>query len=277
MRTAVTSIINRVREWGPDRCLLGLLCLLAFLLVVQGGRYCTTRLGAWRLVTSLESSTYTPPHRDRTQKLGEYDTITEAGVLGKVPKGGASLSAQLFGIIVDSALFGSSPNDIKPYKRGDEIPGGEKIVEIGADKVVLEKEDEQRTVKVFLSLDDRPAERTEPPEVPSQPETKGVQKPPQPEDGSAPDVAVDVEIVEDVSSNALTAETIAGTTWTADGATVLFLAGGVLKIYADNEEVEGTWYVEGNTITVSVMDEEETGQIEGDTIIINGTELERVE
>jgi hypothetical protein len=72
----------------------------------------------------------------------------------------------------------------------------------------------------------------------------------------------------------LTAETLPGTVWSAGALTIAFQADGKLMV---NDASEGTWKIEGNTLTVAAMGMEIPTQIEGDKIMYNGTPVERVQ
>lgn len=118
--------------------------MLMILLLVQVVRY----VGAKRLGRELVQVWETPAAAQRVpgKDLKDYQKITETGHLGskKKPK-----SAQLFGILGEVALIGSSPADAKPFAVGAQVPGGEKLVEIRLNEVVLEKDGKRRTVTLF--------------------------------------------------------------------------------------------------------------------------------
>jgi hypothetical protein len=59
--------------------------------------------------------------------------------------------------------------------------------------------------------------------------------------------------------------------------TVSFNSGSTFTVDVGGETVEGTWRIDGNTLTVSVMGDEQTAEIRGDKIYVDGNELARVE
>jgi len=71
----------------------------------------------------------------------------------------------------------------------------------------------------------------------------------------------------------ITAETLVGTKWSAGGMTFTFEEGGALKV---NDQIPGTWSLEGTTLTVGAMGEEYAATIEGGKIIYDGMPLEPV-
>ncbi len=165
MKSVALRAIAKLQEIGTDRFLAMLAAFLVLLLLVQGLRYgCAARLGKG-LAQSLASSSEMQAKRGEVKDLKGYDGIVQKGILGKVSK---KASQTLFGILGDSALFGTSAKDAKPYKVGAEIPGGEKIVEVSLDEVVLEKDGKQRTVKVFpdVKAGSKPGSGPKPPEPP---------------------------------------------------------------------------------------------------------------
>jgi len=139
--------ITRLRDFGPDRILLIASALFIFLIVVQGARFgFASRLGKG-LIDSLTAREAKPIERKDVKSLEDYKPITDKGILGAPP--GKPPQQKLFGIMGDMALIGASPDDSKTYSLGAEIPGGEKLVEIGGDYVMLEKDGNQRKELVF--------------------------------------------------------------------------------------------------------------------------------
>jgi len=146
----------KLREWGPDNCLLAMVGVLVFLLLVQGVRWGVTGRLLRGLTESLKLSGDTAPTRDEAKLLEEYDLILEKGILGTKRTAPPPRPAMLFGIMDDRALLGASQDDAELYRVGEEISQGETIVKIGGDEVVLEKESEQRTVSVYEAVVVRP-------------------------------------------------------------------------------------------------------------------------
>jgi len=90
---------------------------------------------------------------------------------------------------------------------------------------------------------------------------------------SAAEAAVEA-VVEgtEAEGEALTAENLIGTKWNAGGMSFTFEKDGVLKV---NDELPGTWSIEGTTLTVGAMGQEYAATIEGGRIVYDGTPLER--
>jgi len=146
MKAFVIQAIARLKEFGLPRCLAALTALFAMLLLIQGLRYgCARGLGK-DVLAAMEAGKNIEAKRERPKELKDYDEILKKGILGKIP---GKSSPKLFGIFFDAALFGSSAKAAKPFKVGGTIPGGEKIIEIGVNKVVLEKDGKKRTLQVF--------------------------------------------------------------------------------------------------------------------------------
>ena len=167
MRPFMTRALVKLSAWDPDRGLLALACALTFLLMVQGVRYAAAGFLARGLAKSLKDVAAAPPKRDEILNIDKYDAILDKGILGKKSDQAPS-SAKVFGIMGRTALIGLAPNEIKPYQVGEEVPGGEKILEIGPNKVVLEKDDKRRTATVFPDLEAKPAKEGQPPAPPAE-------------------------------------------------------------------------------------------------------------
>ena len=148
---AAAQLLARLRRAGLERYLLAVAGLLALLLAVQGVRYVYAgRLGRG-LAESLHAGPGDPVKPDQTKRLEDFNLIGENGFLGSPPSKKAP-PQRLFGIMGDTALLGTEGKNAKPFKVGAAIPGGERIVEILIDRVVLEKEGKKRTVCVFPEI-----------------------------------------------------------------------------------------------------------------------------
>jgi hypothetical protein len=124
---------------------------MAVLLLVQGVRFGLTLPLGRRLAEYLRSSSAAPPQRNVTKAIEAYDVIFEKGVIGtKVQARPPKL--MLMGVMGDSALLGTSPEDAKLYEVGAELPQGGKLIEIGSDMVVVEIDGKQQTITVFPEL-----------------------------------------------------------------------------------------------------------------------------
>ncbi len=73
---------------------------------------------------------------------------------------------------------------------------------------------------------------------------------------------------------ALDAKTIVGTKWSVAGFVLAFQENGAVKI---NDEMDGTWKLEGNKLTVSAGGSEYPATIEGDKIMYEGQPFEKVQ
>ena len=178
MNNKAQQAIAKVREFGPDKLLLVGSGLLILLLVLQGVRYgFAARLGKG-LVDSLTAREAEAAERKDAKSLENYKPITDKGILGAAP--GKPSPQKLFGIMGDMALIGTSDN-AKPYTVGADIPGGEKLVEVAADYVLLQKDGNQRKELVFPVTKGKPGRVVELPAGgrPSGP-PRG-QQPPQPQ------------------------------------------------------------------------------------------------
>ncbi len=147
MKAALMKALARLRRFGPDKWLVAVASLLALLLLVQGIQYAGVERFGKELTKSQAKSSQAPAKREGTKSLKEYDAITAKGILGGAPQ-----PHKLFGIMGNSAYFGTSSTSLKPYAVGATVPGAGKIIEIGCDAVVLEKEGKQRTLTVFPEL-----------------------------------------------------------------------------------------------------------------------------
>ncbi len=151
MRDVAARALAKLREWGPDKCLLALAAVMAVLLLVQGVRFGLTLPLGRRLAQYLRSSSGAPPERNVARTIEAYDVIFEKGVIGtKVQARPPKL--MLMGVMGNRALLGTSPKDAKLYEVGTQLPQGGKLVEIGSDKVVVEIEGKQKTITVFPEL-----------------------------------------------------------------------------------------------------------------------------
>jgi hypothetical protein len=94
------------------------------------------------------------------------------------------------------------------------------------------------------------------------------------EDMTVAETAVEA-VVEgtEAAGQEITAETIVGTKWSAGGMTFTFEEGGALKV---NDQIPGTWSLDGTTLTVGAMGEEYAATVEGGKIIYDGMPLEPV-
>ncbi len=273
MRTFVTQATAKLKEWGPDQGLIVLAVVLAAFLAIQGVRFGFTGFRAASLAESIKRSADPLPKRDGADDLERYDSIPEKGVLGKGgPKGPPPV--QLFGIIGNAALLGTSPGDAKPYEAGASVPGGEKLIEVRTTEVVLEKEEKKRTLSVFP--DGRPIPSSGPSPPPPPPMEMPVEGPP-------PEAPPEAEYVYEAPAPVATAwvitsETIVGTKWSFQGMSVTFTSGSTLTVdVGGGETVDGTWRIDGNTLTVTVMGDDIAAEIKGDKVYVEGNELTRVE
>ena len=272
MKPFVMRIVAMMRVWGADRCLTTSAIALAILLLVQGARLALTGTMAWGLAQSLEDSAAAPPRRDVAKTLSEYDSIFESGVLGEAPsKGSGAAAPQLFGILGSSALMGTDVKEAKPYDVGTEIPGGETIVEVGSDNVVLEKDGERRTLYVFPAIDAkyRPSgpQTDKPKEAPA--EAQAAAEELTPESGEPPALIPPEPVIKAPPKNAF-----AGSRWQTPFGMVQLQADG--RLIVEGQDI-GTWEVDGDTISVNAMGEEQELEIRDGVIYVEGEALTRIE
>lgn len=78
----------------------------------------------------------------------------------------------------------------------------------------------------------------------------------------------------EAAGEAITAENIVGKKFSAGGMTFTFEPDGVLKV---NDQIPGTWSIDGTTLKVGAMGQEYAATIEGDKIVYDGTPLEPVQ
>jgi hypothetical protein len=127
--------------------------------------------------------------REGVPDATEYEAIVEEEHFGKKPK---PPQPQLFGILGDRALIGPSANNAELKKVGDTLPGDHLLVEVGADYVVVEREGERRTLKLFGDTICPPAEEPRPEAGPEPGGGRpGPEGPPKPQAG--PDEREDAE------------------------------------------------------------------------------------
>jgi hypothetical protein len=155
MADKVKLLLAKARAVGLDRALALLFVALCLLLMIQGLRFVGAALSSRGMASRVNTGAVAPERTDR-KPATDYDAILEKGLLGKREKGGGpsgpAPAVTVFGILGNKALLGASANDAKPFAIGAEVPGGEKLVEIGTAEVVLEKDGNKRTLKVFPSL-----------------------------------------------------------------------------------------------------------------------------
>ncbi len=149
MRAYVETILQVLKRRQLEEYLVWSLALLVILILTQGVRCGTTLVRTSLLMHSLEQINAPPPRKPEPGPEEKYEIILKKGILGRAPQGGGEPGLRVFGILGESALLGSSPDSIKFDEVGAEVSGGEKLVSIGTDSVILEKEGEQRTLKVF--------------------------------------------------------------------------------------------------------------------------------
>lgn len=149
MKVYLDRIQVFLKQWEIERYLVALLAVLVLLLLVQGVRGITAAVQTGSVLRSLEESNAPPPKRTGKEGVQEYKAMLEKGTFGRAP---GAQPLKVFGILGDSALLGPASEGVKPYAIGAELPGGEKLVEIGPNSVVLEKEGERRTLTVFPEL-----------------------------------------------------------------------------------------------------------------------------
>ena len=147
------EVLERVRKLGLNYWLGAAAAVILVLCVVQVARWTGAgTLGSELIRASLRQAAAS--ERSDVRDLEQYQAIVEKQHFGKKkPPPGLPT---FFGILGESALFGSSPKDIKPYAVDAELPGGWKLVEIRLNSVELEKDGETKTMTVFPELGAEP-------------------------------------------------------------------------------------------------------------------------
>ncbi len=143
------ALMKRLRKPGLDVVLAAAAGLLLALFIFQGLRWAAAgTLG--RELADASVAAERVSERSGVEPVEEYGVIKDNEHFGKQkppPK------PQLFGVLGDTALIGTSPNDIKPYEAGAGLPGEMKLVEILGDSVVVEDKDgKKQTLTVFPPL-----------------------------------------------------------------------------------------------------------------------------
>ncbi len=188
IRQNAAAVWRRLR---PDRLLTGLSVLLVALLLLQGIRYLLIGRCERSVLQSLTQKNASAPEREKAKPVQEYDeTIMGHGMLGTAVK----LPIKLWGVMGDSALFGTSGEDAQPAKVGDTLANGEKVVEIRVNEAVVEKDGKRRTEVVFEELKSAAPSVSAPrpgpkpgaaPPAPPDASPKGEMKPPAQAEGGA--------------------------------------------------------------------------------------------
>lgn len=269
MNAIVNRIIAKLKAWGPDKCIAGVLAGLLLLVIVQGVRYGVTIAYAKDLTDELRSSALPPPARDGVNDFEHFKPILDKGILGAGdPPKGAPPPAMLYGIMGQTALIGNSPNDAKPYEAGVNIASGDKLIEVGTDFVIIEKDGEKRTVTIFDALG-----TVKKKEGPVPPRPREEEKEPPPEMVIAGQQAPQVAIAPpSPAAWTVNAQTIIGTRWSFQGMSASFYDNGKVML---NDELEGTYSIDGDAITVEIGGETVTAQIDGDSISVEGQATQR--
>jgi hypothetical protein len=176
---------NAAAAWRfarSDRFLMLLAAVLGVLLLAQGARYFLVGRYERSVLRSLAQNNGDPPERGTVKPAQEYaQVIMEHDMLGQTVK----LPVKLWGIMGNGALCGTSPDDAQLANVGETLPGGDKVVEIRANEVVLEKEGKQRTEVLFDELKPPPQPGPTPP-----PPVKPDAPPPASPDDGAPKAEV---------------------------------------------------------------------------------------
>lgn len=123
--------------------------VLIAVLVLQGAWAGSAVLRTALDVNRMDQEHPAPPRSQPQEDSEKYKPILEKGILGVPPP---PQPLQLFGVLGNRALLGDNPGKIQEYDVGGEVPGGEKIVEIGVESVTLEKDGASRTLTVFPEL-----------------------------------------------------------------------------------------------------------------------------
>jgi len=153
MKNTLSRIVARVggrRTRNRSALRVGLAVLAAVLIVLlpaQGLRYYLAGRRESTILESLKLGSEGPPGRTEIREAKEYDVIAKKGTLGKADDK-KKPPAKLWGIMGNEALLGASAKDAKAYAVGGKLPDGEKVVRIGINEVVVEKDGREQTLYV---------------------------------------------------------------------------------------------------------------------------------
>lgn len=150
MKTYLEQIKTFLKKWEMERYLEAFLAIFVVLLLVQGARGLSATIQTGTVLRSLEESSAPAPKREATEGIEDYKAMLDKGTFGKGPKGPSPF--KVFAIMGNSALLGADPNKVELYAVGADLPGGQKIIEIAPNSVVLEKDGERQTLVVFPEL-----------------------------------------------------------------------------------------------------------------------------
>lgn len=78
------------------------------------------------------------------------------------------------------------------------------------------------------------------------------------------------------SGDPLTKDTLVGKSFTAGPYQLGFEKDGVLKVKMGDQTMDGTWSIDGNSVTISAMGQEHKAEINGSQLMYNGKALEPV-
>ena len=149
---SVRTVIEKVKQADPARVLVAAALVLALGVLVQAVRYVGAVFPGGEPAEAGEPAPgHAPPER-KAEEVAAYQPIAEHGFLGKPkrpPEASPAPKPKCFGVLGSHALFGSSADGAEPYRVGQTIPGGETIVEIRGDRVIVAKDGTKRTVEVF--------------------------------------------------------------------------------------------------------------------------------
>ena len=146
MRPYIDRLKAYLKEWETERYLEVLLAVLVVLLLFQGVRGVSAMIQTGTVLRSLEDTNAAPPKRAASDGVEPYKAMLDKGTFGRVP---GKQPLKVFGILGDSALIGPDSNKVKLYSIGADLPTGEKLVEIGPNSIVIEKEEKKSTLTVF--------------------------------------------------------------------------------------------------------------------------------
>jgi len=147
----MNDFIQKLRKVKVDSWLGACAGVLVVLLAVQGVAYVRVRAMGSEFADALLAQSAAPT-RGESSKLEDYQSIMGKGVFGKKQPPPAP---KLFGLLDGSALMGEEPNKVRTYELNADLPGGFKLVEIGFNSVVVEREDKRETIRLFPGLTDK--------------------------------------------------------------------------------------------------------------------------
>lgn len=150
MKDYVNGTLAMLKKQTPETYLLVLTGALVLLIATQFVQCGMAQVQRSAMVRSMGELNNRPLRKTDPKRLEKYEAIGKKGILGQAgPAGGPAPELRVYGVLGSKALMGPGPQALQPYEVGADLPGGEKLVTIDTDSVVVEKAGAKRTLKVF--------------------------------------------------------------------------------------------------------------------------------